>query len=194
MEGIRCFIAIELPPEVKTALDFLEERLKEGRHPFIKWVSPESIHITLKFLGNISPDAVTPIADTLVQSAKVTKPFELRIGNPGAFPNWRRPQVVWVGIEDKANKLILLQKSIEERLIPLGFKPESRPFTPHLTLGRLRENSSHHEGGEFGKWACSLHMDPQHPFTVESLSLMESTLTPKGAIHTRLKSIHLLNS
>ena len=98
MEQVRSFIAIELPREIKAELASLEERLKARRHPFVKWVDPEGIHVTLKFLGSIALATVPQIIEAIAERAQRMSPFFLQIGGLGAFPNWQRPQVVWVGI------------------------------------------------------------------------------------------------
>ena len=191
MERIRSFIAIELPPEITAELDSLEGRLKAGQHPFVKWVDPEGIHLTLKFLGNIAPTTVPDIIEAMTRIAQPISPFHLQIGGLGAFPGWQRPQVVWVGVGGEVQKLATLHRGIEAALAPLGFPPESRSFSPHLTLGRLRERASPGDRRRFAQWAQSVKFEASLPFEVDALRLMKSQLTPSGAIYSQLASVQL---
>jgi len=191
MEQIRSFIAIELPREIRAGLDSLEERLKAGQHPFVKWVDPEGIHLTLKFLGNIALTTVPEIIEAITKIAQPISPFRLQIGGLGVFPNWQRPQVVWVGIGGEVEKLAALQRDMEAALAPLGFPSESRSFKAHLTLGRLRERASPGDRQRFAAWARSIEFETSRPFEVSALRLMKSQLTPSGAIYSQLASVEL---
>lgn len=191
MERIRSFIAIELPPPIRAELGSLEEKLKGGRHPFVKWVDPDGIHLTLKFLGGVDSNLVPEIIEALTRIAQPAVPFSLQLGGLGVFPGWQRPQVVWVGMGGEVDKLAGLQKDIEAALSPLGFAPESRPFRAHLTLGRLREQASPKDKHDFGAWAQSVRFERKLSFEVKGLSLMKSQLTPGGAIYTQLAFLEL---
>jgi len=191
MEQVRSFIAVELPSEIRAELASLEERLKARRHPFVKWVDSESIHLTLKFLGNIALATVPQIIDAITKIAQPISPFRLQMGGLGVFPNWQRPQVVWVGIGGEVGKLAILQRDTEAALSPLGFPPESRSFKAHLTLGRLRERTSPKDKQKFGEWVTSIKFETALSFEVNALSLMKSQLTPSGAIYSQLASIEL---
>jgi 2'-5' RNA ligase len=191
MEQVRSFIAIELPSEIRAELASLEERLKARRHPFVKWVDPEGIHLTLKFLGNIALATVPKIIEAVTKIAQPLSPFRLEMGGLGVFPNWQRPQVIWVGIGGEVGKLAILQRDMETALAPLGFSPESRSFKAHLTLGRLRERTSPKDKQKFGEWLTSIKFETALSFEVNALSLMKSQLTPSGALYSQLASIQL---
>jgi 2'-5' RNA ligase len=191
MEQVRSFIAIELPSEIRAELASLEERLKARRHPFVKWVDPESIHLTLKFLGSIALATVPQIIEAITKIAQPIPPFRLQMGGLGVFPNWQRPQVVWVGMGGEVGRLAILQRDVEAALAPLGFPPESRSFKAHLTLGRLRERTSPQDKQKFGEWVTSIKFETDLSFEVNALSLMRSQLTPSGAIYSQLASIEL---
>ena len=191
MELVRSFIAIELPQDVKARLAAMEEKLKARRHPFVKWVDPESIHLTLKFLGNVALDTVPQIVEAMNRIAQPVSPFSLQVGGAGAFPNWQRPQVIWVGIQGKTGTLAALHKELEAALSPLGFPPESRAFSPHLTLGRLRERVSPEDRRGFGQWAQSVKLQISPSFEVDAIKLIKSQLTPNGPIYTELDSAKL---
>jgi len=191
MEQIRSFIAIELPDELKLKLAQLEDRLKSHRQPWVKWVSPNGIHLTLKFLGNIAADRTEEITKAMAEATQGISPFQLEVKELGVFPNLRRVQVAWVGISGEVDKLSQLQKRIEANLTPLGFAPELRPFTPHLTLARLRDQASPDERQRFGQLIANSKFEPAYTFPVESVSLMRSQLTREGAIYSQISSVKL---
>ncbi|MBA7708604.1 RNA 2',3'-cyclic phosphodiesterase [subsurface metagenome] len=191
MEQIRSFIAIELPDELKAELGQLESRLKLGNQPWMKWVDPDSIHLTLKFLGNITTDRTGEIIRAMEAAAQGVSPFRLEVKELGAFPNLKRVQVAWVGMGGEVDKLGQLQKCIESNLASLGFAPEARPFTSHLTLARLRNQASSDERQRFGQLIANTRFKTTYPFEVNAISLMRSQLTREGAIYSRIGSVGL---
>jgi 2'-5' RNA ligase len=191
MEQIRCFIAIELPEEVKAALSRLQAKLKSGEFP-VKWVDPYSIHLTLNFLGNVNADMTGPITEAIKEGTEGIPALQLEIKDLGVFPNPRRVQVVWVGVSGDIDKLLQLQKGLETNLAKLGFAPEARAFTPHLTLGRVRERASPEERQKLGELIGSTKFETEHTFNVNSLNLMRSQLTREGAIYSQISSVKLL--
>ena len=191
MEQIRSFIAIELPSELKLELTQLEAKLKGDKQPGIKWVSPDSIHLTLKFLGNIAGDRTGEITRAIEAAAQGITPFHLKVKELGVFPNLRRVQVAWVGISGELDKLSQLQKRLESNLKPLGFTPESRPFTAHLTLARLRDQVSLDERHRFGQLIANTTFESSYNIEVNAISLMRSQLTREGAIYSRISLVKL---
>ena len=191
MEQIRSFIAIELPDELKLELIQLEARLKSGKQPWVKWVNPYSIHLTLKFLGNIAIDRTGEITGAIEEAVQEISPFHLEVKELGVFPNLRRVQVAWVGISGDVDKLSQLQKRIETNLTPLGFAPESRAFTPHLTLARLRDQASLDERQRFGQLIANAKFEAAYTIEVDAISLMRSQLTREGAIYSRISLVEL---
>ena len=191
MEQIRSFIAIELPKELKQELAQLETQLKVDRQPWVKWVRPDSIHLTLKFLGNIAVDTTVAITRAIEASVRGIKPFHLKVKELGVFPNLKRVQVAWVGISGEIDELTRLQKCLESNLTPLGFTPESRPFTPHLTLARLSERASPDERQDFGRLIASTNFEAGD-IEVREISLMKSQLTRAEAIYTRISQVELV--
>ena len=190
MEQIRSFIVIELPDELRLELDQLEARLKSGKQRWVKWVNPNSIHLTLKFLGNITTDRVDGITRAIEEAARGIPPFRLEVKDLGVFPNLKRVQVVWVGVSGEVDKLSQLQQRLESNLEHLGFAPESRPFTPHLTLARLRNQASLDERQRFGKLIVDTGFEAG-TIEVDAISLMRSQLTREGAIYSRISSVRL---
>ena len=191
MEQVRSFIAIELPDELKRGLTQLQARLKLDKQPGVKWVEPYSIHLTLKFLGSVPIDRIGDITGAIEEAAQGIPPFHLEVGNLGVFPNLRRVQVAWVGISGQLDKLGQLQQGIESNLARLGFAPESRPFTPHLTLARLRQQVSQEERQRFGQLIVGTKFEVVYAIEVDAISLMRSQLTREGAIYSRISSVGL---
>jgi len=183
---IRSFIALELSREIYKNLDQLIENLKKGvqftpAKP--NWVKPKSIHLTLKFLGNIEERKVEGIGEVLKKAACETHPFLIRIRGLGVFPHPRKPRVLWCGITKGEQQTQRLQKRIDRSLAPLGFEKEKRPFHPHLTLARIKTLRGSaalmniiktHENALVGE--CPINR----------IILFKSQLHPDGAIYTRL--------
>jgi len=193
MEQVRSFIAIELPDELKPELSQIVAQLKSGEQSWVKWVDPYSIHLTLKFLGNVAVNMLDNITGAIEKAAQGIAPFHLEVKDLGVFPNLRRAQVAWVGISGEVDKLAQLQQRIESNLAPLGFAPESRPFVPHLTLARLRDQALLAERQRFGQLITGTRFEATHNIKVNAISLMRSQLTREGAIYSRISSVGLKN-
>ena len=191
MDVVRSFIAIELPQDVRAELTSLEDRLKARCHPFVKWVEPESMHLTLKFLGNVAVDSIPQIVAAMSGVARSHSPFKLQVTGTGAFPNWQRPQVVWVGVGGELDRLNSLQKALESELSPLGFSPESHSFSAHLTLGRLRDRVTTNDRRRFAEFAQNITFETSLSFEVNAMRLMKSQLTPAGPIYSELAVVSL---
>jgi len=189
--GIRSFIAIELPEEVRRELVQLSRELGKAKYPFVKWVDMENIHLTLKFLGSIPQGQVAKIAEAMKQAAQGKSPFQLEISRLGAFPSVNQPRVIWIGVGGETDRLLELQRDIDTRLVPLGFAPEKQPFVPHLTIGRVRENASPEDKKALGRLLASRGFDSQGRIAVDSIKLMKSQLTPEGPIYSLLSVVAL---
>jgi len=191
MEQVRCFIAIGLPDEVKAGLRDIQAQLKSGGQASVKWVDPYSIHLTLKFLGGVDAAKIEPITAAMEEAAKEIAPFSLRVEDLGVFPNLKRVQVVWVGVGGEVDKLAHLQQRLESNLAGLGFAPENRRFTPHLTLARVRDRASLGEREGLGELIAGTKFEATRSFPVEAVSLMKSQLTREGAIYSRISAAAL---
>jgi len=191
MEQVRSFIAIELPDELKLGLAQLEAQLKMSKQPWVKWVDPYSIHLTLKFLGSIAADRISEITGAMEAAVQGISPFHLEVKDLGVFPSLRRVQVAWVGISGEVDKLSQLQQHLESNLARLGFASESRPFTPHLTLARLRDRASLDERQSLGQLIASTKFEAAYTIKVDAINLMRSQLTREGAIYSRISSVGL---
>jgi 2'-5' RNA ligase len=191
MALIRAFIAVELPKDLKKELAALEMLLKNNGPSVVKWVDPDSIHITLKFLGEISTDKVEKLIQAMDEAVKGTAPFQLEVRKLGAFPAPDRPQVIWVGVKGEVDKITRLQQSIEASCERLGFSRENRAFTPHLTLGRVRDEARPNERQRLGKQLMETSFTSLHNVEVTEINLLKSQLTPAGAIHTIIGTVKL---
>ena len=156
MSVIRAFIAIELSPEIQEKLKHLTSQLKQQLEGVpVKWVPVENIHLTLKFLGNVSITNIEVLERILEAEVSNHHPFEISVGELGAFPSTRRPRVAWVKLQAPPD-LFEIQRCIEQEAARLGYAREKRSFKPHLTLGRVSRNASFEE---VRRWArCWIHL------------------------------------
>jgi 2'-5' RNA ligase len=183
---MRTFIAIEISEDIARILAQIESHLKYAGAD-VKWVKPEIIHLTLKFLGEISEKKCEGVKLVLDDIAGSTKPFELSIKDVGAFPKIEHPKVIWVGLDNGAKGSKDLAYRIDETLSKIGFAKEERPFSPHLTIGRVRSSANRDKLTEKMSSASAnfqLSAVPSHKVT--SVILFQSTLTPQGSIYTKL--------
>ena len=190
MDTIRAFIAIELTAETKKELEEIGSILRPQNSTPAKWVNPESIHLTLKFLGDVTSDRVTEVLDAIKSGVVGIPSLQIQLAGLGVFPNPARTQVVWTGITGEMDRLEQLQHNIEVEMEKQGFPREKRKFSPHLTLARVRNHATPDERKRLGTLVTGT------PFTgsilrVDSVNLMGSQLTRQGALYTRLGSIRL---
>jgi len=188
LKTIRAFVALELDSQIQTRLGKIQEELKKSGVN-IRWVKPENIHLTLKFLGQITSGQIKQIKRPLEETAKTKKPFFIGLGKLGAFPRPEHPKVIWVGIETGNKETVQLNKELETYLKTIGFIPEAREFIPHLTLGRTRlsrqDKKSLRRLKELILFLNSQAAEPLKAL-VNQLTLFQSTLTPKGSTYTPL--------
>jgi len=182
---IRTFIAVEMPADVRAALRGLVERMAP-RWPErgVRWVKGDSMHLTLRFLGDTDEALVPELRAGLDEVAEGAAPFELRLNGTGCFPNPRRPRVIWVGLDNPEDRLLPLQKQVERLARACGWERERRPFRPHLTLGRVRDRTRPPQGD----WLVA---PEEVVFRVEKVQLIESHLKPTGAEYAVLHTARL---
>ena len=178
----RLFIAIDPPEDTINKLTFSINSLKDFTSPRIKWVNPENIHLTLKFLGGIAENKIPSIINVLNFVSGKQVNFDLTLGKLGSFPNWRKARIIWVGIE-KSEKLNDLAKTLDMRFLSLGFPQETRPFSPHITLGRVKENLNQKEYSTLENETKKAEKIYGH-FTVRSICLYESQLYANGPMYS----------
>lgn len=186
---MRIFLAIELPWQVQSRLGELIKKVSQVNMP-VRWVSQSNLHLTLKFLGDISCSQLAVVSNALAEEALSVGRFSFRIENLGVFPNPRKPRIVWAGIMAPSEMLDLVQR-IETRLLLEGFPREERPFSPHLTIGRVRQFASEEELRRIGTFIPSNRTGEISVVSVDAISIMRSQLRPEGPIYSRLKEIKL---
>jgi RNA 2',3'-cyclic 3'-phosphodiesterase len=184
---IRAFIAITPPTTLQQTMAEIRQVFQDFSLPW-RWVTPDHIHLTLKFLGNVPEESVTPLLQAMEQAAQGQAAFPLRARALGCFPHPARPRVLWVGLDDPSQTLGRLNERLMAALAPLGFLPEDRPFHPHLTLARVQNRISssqplsmlqRYQSRDFGG------------FLVTQLHIVQSQLQRGGALHTILRSVTL---
>jgi 2'-5' RNA ligase len=182
---LRLFVAVLLPDSWLTVLSDIQNRLHD-RAPRLRYVRPEGIHLTLKFLGEVSVDRVAAIERALDTAASRSTPFTLSLGSPGIFGPPRRPRVVWIGIDGDRAGLGHVQQEVETAMASVGFRPDERGFSPHLTIARVPERLPSGEVGGIAGAVQSLSAPASPPHTVTSFALMRSELGHGGARYTAL--------
>ena len=182
-DTIRTFVAVELNASVKAHIAAAIEQLRGEQINNLRLVRPEGVHLTLKFLGDIDVDRVPAVAEAMSEVAKRHTPFCLTLGSTGVFPNANRARVLWIGVDGDLESLRLLQASVEDALIAIGFSPEKRGFNPHLTIGRMHHRASRSDRSRAATALSSLRLPEAQPIAVDAISHMKSTLLPDGAIY-----------
>jgi 2'-5' RNA ligase len=188
---LRLFVACELPAEMKAALASLQEALRKKGAPRLRWVRPEGIHLTLKFLGAVPQEKVAAICEALAPTVQGIPPLALSLAEVGTFGGRRGARVLWVGMQGDLEPLACLQQRVEEALEPLGFPPEHRPFSPHLTLARVPDRAGSDERQNVWELAKTVKAPPAAAVTISQLSLMRSILGPGGAVYERVAAFPL---
>ena len=186
MENIRTFIAIDIPQEIKMELDKLISTLRPFG-PDIKWVKAANLHMTLRFLGDMPKDSIPGLAQEIEKNVKSFGKFQLALSGLGGFPNLKRPKVIWVGSGAGTDRLMALAPLVEKSCIDGGFGQGDKPFSSHLTIGRvkfpkvLNQLISKIESTKFDS----------APFDVDEVIVFRSDLSPAGPKYTRLETIRI---
>jgi 2'-5' RNA ligase len=191
-EQIRTFVAVELGQPQRAAMDKVQDALKRERAGrYVRWVAPEGIHLTLKFLGGVDASRMAELQAALIEACRGIPPFRLTISGVGAFPNTRRPRVVWVGLEGDTATAAQLAEQIEAAFAKLGFPREERPFSPHLTIGRIKRDSSPSDQQFAGEMVAQAQVGELGEVKARQVSIMKSDLRPTGSIYTQLYAVDL---
>jgi 2'-5' RNA ligase len=191
MSVVRAFIAIDLSPEIHKRLDQVASELKERLEGVpVRWVPVENVHLTLKFLGDVSLTNLEILKKILRSEAGNHLPFEISIGQLGAFPSKRRPRVIWVGVE-APQELMDLQRAIESETTRLGYARDRREFSPHLTLGRISRNANSADLRQIGEVLRTYEVGFLGATRVKEVHLFRSDLQPGGAVYTSLLNVPL---
>jgi 2'-5' RNA ligase len=202
-DRIRTFVAVELDDELRRSLIGLQEAVKTGlqvmasdrrldRSARVQWTRPESLHLTLKFLGDIDPAQVEPIQHALTERVSPLARFSVDVEGWGAFPDARAPRVLWVGLKSQhvRDPLLELAAAVEQALMPLGFPTEDKPFNPHLTLARIKDGSRSigHALRSAGRVSTIGRIGT---LSVQAITFIKSELRPSGSLYTRLFTVPL---
>ena len=192
MSVIRAFIAIDLSEEIQIHLEEVQKNYRaQLKHIPIRWVVPENIHLTLKFLGDVSISNLNLLTDMIQAEISSHHQFDISVGGSGAFPNNRQPRVIWIGVE-APTELAAIQNGIETTTARLGYTREERPFSPHLTLGRVSRNISSQEMKIISKTLDTTRVGFLGITCVDKVHLYRSDLQPTGAIYTQIFSSSLI--
>lgn len=181
MERLRVFIAIQLPDAVRAQVARLQEKLKEADAD-VKWVEPQNIHLTLKFMGEVDPDKIETLYGGLSEAIGEQGKFPISLAGIGAFPSMRRVQVVWIGVFSGAEEASGLAERVEASLVKRGFEAEKKKFVPHLTIGRVR---SFRNTNQLVKLIEEIPFSSDE-FPASAVTVVKSELTPQGPVYTHL--------
>lgn len=190
MSLLRAFIAVAIPSEIQQKIYTETANFRRGILSLVRWVPPQNLHLTLKFLGDVSSNNLDFIRQMLRQEAENIPSFDMHLAGLGAFPNSKRPRVLFIGIQAPA-ALEALQRGIESASRRLGYEAEERPFSAHLTLGRVRQNISPIEQQQIRRALEGIQVDLLGTARVDSVHLYKSDLNPGGSVYTRLYSAPL---
>ena len=193
-EQVRTFIAILVSLQARQALENCIEKLSSLAPVGVRWVDPQGIHLTLRFLGNIPAAAVDQVLAAQAAAAASCPPFSIQLSQLGMFPNERRPRVIWAGVIGELEALQRLQQEVETQLEHIGYPREKRPFAPHLTLGRVRDRDSDADRTRIADAVSTVPLEDSESWSVEESHLIRSTLTPQGAIYTSIGAASLAPS
>lgn len=188
-EMLRLFVAVSLPKDVRDALGRLQEELRRRGLSGLRWVRPEGVHFTLKFLGETPAAKVPAISEALAGATRERRWLRLSLGAMGTFGG-RRPRVLWLDITGDVERLREVQQAVEGALVEVGFPPEERGFSPHLTLARVRQPPQPGIAERVSQ-ALESVAPPRAEFEVREVVLMRSTLKPSGAVYERLAAFPL---
>lgn len=189
-QSLRLFVAVDLPGQVREALGRVQQELRRHDLSDLRWVRPQGIHLTLKFLGETPARRVAAITKALSGATGGRPGFRVALGAPGTFGNRRGPRVLWLDVIGDIQRLRELQTAVEEALVEVGFPPEEGGFSPHLTLARVPQPA---RPGTAERIAQGLQAvtPPGTEFDVREVVLMRSTLQPGGAMYERLAAFPL---
>jgi RNA 2',3'-cyclic 3'-phosphodiesterase len=192
MAMVRTFVALEMAPWIDV-LTQMQDGLRCGPGGRAgRWVRPERIHLTLRFLGDVPEEQLADVYAAVKRACQSYEPLRIRLSNVGCFPNANNPRVVWAGIQEETGQLSSLQAVLETELVALGFEREERPFRPHLTLARIQRGSAREEARQLGQAALTCPVPDQEPISVDRVCVIKSELTPHGAVYTHLYSAGLM--
>jgi len=190
---LRTFIAVDIPPGIQKNIQQSVDKLRRSIGNSVRWVPTNNIHLTLKFLGDVSQENVDILSQALSTEADSCSSFDLSVSGLGSFPNSKRARVLFIRIQAPA-ELEALQRGIETATTRLGYESDPHPFSPHLTIGRVRDRVSASDQQKICKTLEETKIDLLGTARVDSVQLYKSELKPSGSVYTRLFSAPLKDS
>jgi len=190
MSLLRTFIAVDIPPGIQKNIQHNVDNLRRSIGNSIRWIPVHNIHLTLKFIGDVSQENVDILKEMLHAEADSCTAFDFTIGGLGSFPNSKRARVLFIGIQAPA-ELEALQRGIESAAARLGYESDPRPFSPHLTIGRVRDHVSASDQQKIRQILDETKIDSLGTARVDSVHLYKSELKPGGSVYTKLFSAPL---
>ena len=190
-EAVRCFVSLPVPAAIQEKIGKFQRSL-DSKIPSeaVRWTAPEQIHVTLKFLGKVETAALPELTDALANATRGSTEVRLTAESLGCFPSRKNPRVIWIGLSGDVAPLSKLQARVDQNIAQWAQKEEDRKFNPHLTIGRLRENAMRHSR-QTGAILESVTAPKFGSWTGTEIHLMQSQLSPKGAVHTILQRFTL---
>jgi 2'-5' RNA ligase len=187
---MRLFVAVEFDDAVRHAADQVARELRTRLDPRIRagWVAADKLHLTVRFLGQVKDDRVPAVLEALRPPLPIA-PFEMALGSCGVFPRSGPPRVFWIGFVDGVTSAQSMHDEFNSRLAPLGFTPEDRPFSAHLTLARVKE-APRDSARAVREMVALMHV-PAVRCRVTTATVFQSSLSPKGSIYSRLLTVSL---
>ena len=190
---IRSFISLPISEQARGILRKTINEIDGAIQDKIRWVRPEGIHLTLKFMGDIKTDKIDALLLLLPEIATEVTPFELTLSELGCFPNNRRPRVLWAGVKGDLSTLQNLHLAVDNVVEKVGLPRERRGFSPHLTLGRVRRNISEREVDQIGQIIGLTSLPNTPSWTNQTVDLMRTELDPEGSRHYLVGSFPMLS-
>ncbi len=190
MSAVRCFVAVPVAEPVRRMIVRVQEALRRADAD-VRWVVEGTLHLTLKFCGDLDEDQVARLGELLAVEAGRWRPMALEYAGVGTFPDRGAPRVVWAGATGDVERLTGLAVAVERHAREVGVEPERFPFVPHLTIGRVKS------GRNIKRLRSAIEPQRQVPLgrdEIRSFELMRSTLTPDGPIYDVVRSFDLAGS
>ena len=187
---IRAFFAIKIGGKCQSRIDTIQSDLQKKIGQCYKWVKKDQLHLTLKFFPKLNPGDISNILNDLEIELKSIDPFELEISGFGAFPNSKKPRVLWLGI-NHPGELVFINETLQEVCGSYGYVKESRPFSPHLTIARIKKQTLFSQYKQITDAITSINIESICNINVKKIFLIRSSLTPEGPIYHELEKIGL---
>jgi 2'-5' RNA ligase len=186
---LRAFIAVEIPADIQRLIQQDTASLQKALpKPLVRWVETKNLHLTLKFLGDVSAEELEKLAGAIELELVTHAPFTMSVAGLGVFPGYHQPRIIWVGLE-APNSLSSLQQSVDATAVRMAYLPEERPFSPHLTIGRVGQGSTQANRLKIRETLEAATSISIGPFEVKAVTIFKSDLRPTGPVYTSLYTL-----